>query len=75
LFPQAAKVEAPNPTTTAGGKPSGKPRRACFDFWGYSSSPKDGYEKEGYCTKSGVQPRAVKAMIDRIIGQDKKMNY
>jgi poly(3-hydroxybutyrate) depolymerase len=33
---------------------------ACWDFWGYSGP--------GYYGQEGIQMRAVKAMVDRILG-------
>ena len=35
--------------------------RGCWDWWGYSGSD--------YLVRSGPQMRAVKAMIDRIVGK------
>jgi hypothetical protein len=33
----------------------------CWDFWGYSGL--------SYYTRNGPQMRAIKAMVDRLIGQ------
>lgn len=39
--------------------------RAAFDFWGYT----DPEGKSGqFCSKDGVQVRAIKAMVDRLTG-------
>ena len=38
--------------------------RAAWDFWGYSD-PKG--KRGNYCTKNGVQPRAIRAMVDRLM--------
>ena len=36
---------------------------ACWDWWGYTT--------DDYAMKSGVQMRAIKAMVDRVTGKDK----
>jgi poly(3-hydroxybutyrate) depolymerase len=33
----------------------------CWDFWGYSGA--------NYATRSGPQMQAIKAMVDRLLGQ------
>jgi len=63
LFPQAAKITGPKDSL-----PKLTPPFACFDFDGYTS--KHTSESAAYCTNNGVQPRAFKAMIDRITGMD-----
>ena len=59
LYPQAAKWvwDVPNPLDPFNllTNPNG-----CWDFWGYSGS--------GYYGQNGKQMRAVKAMIDRMLG-------
>ena len=42
-------------------KASAENPNRCWDFWGYSGS--------NYYTRNGQQMRAVKFMVDRLIGQ------
>lgn len=64
LFPQAIELETDHYI--------GRNPPTCFDCYGTSSHPFDGSDDPfRYTTNQGLQPRAFKAMVDRILGNDK----